>query len=90
MQHEVDPLAGVQCHPEIADVAFDDFDIGLKILDILTPTGREIVQDADLLSAVNQFFDEIGADKSGAACNQVFHINISCVYFVLSPQIAFV
>ena len=44
---------------------------GEQILYVAQVSSGEVVQNADRLSRGNQFFAQVGADKSGSPCNKV-------------------
>jgi hypothetical protein len=48
----------------IPDIAFDEFDSPGKVREVLALAGKEVVQDADLMVAFQQLFNNMRADES--------------------------
>ena len=86
-QHPVDPHGGGEVVNDVAlsdqvrhqlsvqNRAFDELEIRSTgdVGQILTVTCRQIVEDGDLLAALGQALDEMGADETRAAGDEKIH-----------------
>jgi hypothetical protein len=43
-------------------------------IDVLDPSGAEVIQHFDFITVFQERPDQIGSDKSGAACHEYPHI----------------
>lgn len=71
---QVEDLIDFQ-HDGLDDVGDDEVEIGMAqpVSDILFATGKEIVEDRDLVTHAHEPVDEVGTDESGAAGDQNSH-----------------
>ena len=70
MEDVVDPLHRLLRDRKVGEISFDEIDAG-EMRKILTMTGDEAVDHANLLAAVNQLFCKVGADEAGATCDEI-------------------
>src|SRR5207248_8841058 len=55
------------------ELALDELDVALDVREVVAAAGREVVEDADVVAALEQAADEIRADEPGAAGDQHLH-----------------
>jgi hypothetical protein len=69
VEHAVAALHDLAEETHVADIADDKLQPSARAdrLEILFATGRQVVEDADRVSAPNQFFRQVRADESGPA-----------------------
>jgi len=51
----------------VAEVAFDEFDVGGEGAEVVAFAGEEVVEDADGFAVADEVLGDVGADESGAA-----------------------
>src|SRR5689334_12805417 len=88
MEDDVDALAGALAGVGIADVAFEQIDLGTEGRDIVPLAGREVVEDADARAILDKSLNKVRADKAGAASYEEIHI-VRCSQCVIVNGVGF-
>jgi hypothetical protein len=73
MKHVVDALHGAPANIEACDAAANEPDAIARGAQVLTTSGREIVEHRDRGAVPHEPLDEMGADESSAAGDKVSH-----------------
>tara|TARA_Y100000588_G_scaffold145392_1_gene159255 strand:+ start:276 stop:686 length:411 start_codon:yes stop_codon:yes gene_type:complete len=71
MEHIVGAIHGSTHFLETAQVPLDDLDAICEGLDVLLFARGEVVEDADLLTALKQRLHQMGADETGTSSDYV-------------------
>ena len=73
MEHDLD-AARRSVHALVApELALDDLDVVRELREVRAVAGGEVVEHADVVAALDQRADEVGADESAPAGDEDFH-----------------
>jgi len=73
VEDPLDPLQQGLDNRSIADIAFDQGDPAGEIGQVFPAPGRKIIEHPDPMASIGQAPDQVGTDKTRAACNQDIH-----------------
>jgi hypothetical protein len=70
MQDEIDTGAGGPAGLEITDIALDQLATASAAVEVLDPSGTQIVQHSDFRALLQESIDEVGTDEAGTSGDQ--------------------